>query len=403
MPRATSPYILGDHWLDKRRDGKAPDVWQIARASQRSIIYRSTHCRSLADAKGALDALLAEQKALTYQGAGDAQVIPLLMAYWKEHGKTTINQDQTGRSLRTFIGFLLQDRAGVGAVVTDLVPTLFERFRKWRMGPHCFELTWGGQAVSYSSKSVSGATVQRNINDIRAAVHHAEDNLRIPMAPKIKNLIAKFRSAPRERTLTIAEMARIAWYASHNRDLFRFVALQFATAARPGAALKFDPATQYNHATGLIDLHPVALPQTKKRNAIVPAIRPLRPILKAWAADRPPPIVSRKTAWRIMRRALGLSADVHPKTIRHTIATLLHADGVPGHEIAELLGHEGNLPRTTRTYAKYRPEHLGNVTRALTKYWLAVSREARAFGADHMLTTRKQGGELFVEQRAANP
>ena len=69
-----------------------------------------------------------------------------------------------------------------------------------------------------------------------------------------------------------------------------------------------------------------------------------------------------------MRRALGLSADVHPKTIRHTIATLLHADGVPGHEIAELLGHEGNLPRTTRTYAKYRPEHLGNVTRALTKY-----------------------------------
>ena len=88
--------------------------------------------------------------------------------------------------------------------------------------------------MSYFSKSVSGATAQRNINDIRAAVHHAEDNMRIPMAPKIKNLKAKFKSAPRERTLTIAEMARIAWYASHNRDLFRFVALQFATAARPG-------------------------------------------------------------------------------------------------------------------------------------------------------------------------
>ena len=106
MSRTTSPYILGDHWLDKRRDGKASDIWQIAHASQRSIIYRSTHCRSLADAKGVLDALRDELKALTPQGVGDARVIPLLMAYWKEHGKTTINQDQTGRSLRTFIGFL---------------------------------------------------------------------------------------------------------------------------------------------------------------------------------------------------------------------------------------------------------------------------------------------------------
>lgn len=31
MPREDSPYIVGDFWLDKRRDGKSPDTWQIAR------------------------------------------------------------------------------------------------------------------------------------------------------------------------------------------------------------------------------------------------------------------------------------------------------------------------------------------------------------------------------------
>lgn len=168
-------------------------VWPESNSLNERQVHRSTHTRSLEDAKGVLGAFLAEQKALTRQGAGDAQVVPLLMAYWKEHGKKSVNRDQTGRSLRTFIGFLLQDGVGVGAVVTDLIPTLFERFREWRMAPHRFEMTWGGQAVSYSSECVSGATVQRNINDIRAAVHHAQANLRIPMAPKIRDLDQRYQ------------------------------------------------------------------------------------------------------------------------------------------------------------------------------------------------------------------
>src|SRR5690606_11200591 len=131
--------------------------------------------------------------------------------------------DQTGRSIRTFIAFLAQDRIGAQAVVTDLNPALMERFREWRMGPHRFSVPWGGQQVNYESKGVSGATVQRNINDIRAAVHHAQANLRVPMVPKIKDIDQRYRSAPRERVLTIEEMGRIAWYASHNPDLFRFV------------------------------------------------------------------------------------------------------------------------------------------------------------------------------------
>ena len=195
-------------------------------------------------------------------------------------------------------------------------------------------------------------------------------------------------------------MMRIAWYASHNRDLFRFVALQFATAVRPAAALKFDPAVQYEDRMGLIDLQPEASPQTKKRNAIVPAIRPLKPVLRAWAREGTKPVGSRKTAWRIMRRTLGLTEDVHPKTIRHTVATMLYADEtVPEREIVELLGHEGKLARTTRIYAKYDPTRLHNVTRVLTRLWLQVSRGARRFGADHLLTTGQRGDKFSVVRR----
>lgn len=399
MSRRSSPYILGDYWLEKRRDGKSPDTWQIARAAKRTVVYRSTHCKGLVDAKGVLEAYVAEQKALTLQDANDAEVIPMLMAYWYERGKHLVNADQTARSIRTFIAFLALDSVGVRAVATDLVPTLFERFRNWRMASHNFTIPWAGEITSYNSnEGVSGATVQRNVNDIRAAVGHAVANLRISKAPKIKDIEKHHLSPPRERILTIDELGKIVWYAMHNADLFRFVVLQIATAVRPQAALAFDPKTQFNKRAGLIDLQPDASPQTKKRNAVLPAIRPLRVVLNAWANDERRTVRSRKTAWRVMRRTLGLSNDVFPKTIRHTIATLLYADAsVPEREIVELLGHEGKLATSTRVYAKYDPTRMHNVVRSLTAIWRAIRCSAKSFAADHLLTTIGQGGQNFVE------
>lgn len=399
MPRETSPCIIGDYWLDKRRDGKSPDVWQIARKERGTIIYRSTRQRDVDAARAVLEAFLEERRSLQRQMPHEAVVAAHLVNYWKEHGRKAVNADQCSRSLRTFMGFLMQDPAGIKAVVTDLTPALFERFREWRMSSHGFALEWFGQTYDYASEGVSGATVQRNINDIRAAIHHAEANLRIPMAPRIKDLDSRYSSAPRERILTIDELGRIAWYAKHNADLFRFVVLQIGSAVRPQAALAFDPAKQFINGR-LIDLQPEAAPQTKKRNAVIPAIRPLRVVLRAWARDGANPAKSRKTAWRIMRKALGLSKDVHPKTIRHTIATMLYADPtVPEREIVELLGHEGKLARTTRIYAKYDPARLENVIRGLTTIWLAISKQARLFASGHYLTTEGQGGKNVVARK----
>lgn len=399
MSRDPERYSDGDYWLDKRRDGKSPDIWQIATKARRTVIYRSTRERSLEDAKAVLHAYVAEQRAKKPQEASEADVAALLMTYWREHGRNAINADQTARSIRTFMAFLAQDSRTV-PVVTDLNKALFERFRKWRMSPHDFAMPWGGKPIDYASDGVSGATVQRNINDIRAAVRYAEDNLRIPTSPRIRDVDKKFRSPPRDRLLTIDEMGRMAWYASHNPELFRYMALQLATAVRPDAARKFDPG-QYDSSTNLIDLHPNEAPQTKKRNAIVPAIRPLRPILADWGRDGAKPVGSHKTAWRIMRRVLGLSPDVHAKTIRHTVATMLNQNAaVPQREVSELLGHADELARTSRIYAKYRPEYLRNATRALEGIWLEVSRAARSYSADHRLTKGQRKDPLRIVSAA---
>src|SRR3546814_7346096 len=61
----SSPFVVGEYWLDKRRDGKAGNVWQIARysAESRSIIYRSTKRGDLEDAKGVLLAFVNQERA----------------------------------------------------------------------------------------------------------------------------------------------------------------------------------------------------------------------------------------------------------------------------------------------------------------------------------------------------
>lgn len=407
MSRDSSPYISGKFYLTKRRDGRSPDIWQIAETGrERQGAYRSTRKRDLDEAIAVLDAYILKQKAEQRQEASEANVAAILVNYWKERGREVVNSDQTSRSLYTFLAFLLQDRVGIGAVVTDLMPDLFERFRKWRMGPHSFEIEWFGVTKDYKSHGVAGATVQRNINDIRAAIYYAEANMRIPLAPKIKDIDQRYKSAHKDRILTEDELARIVWYAAHNPDLFRFVLLQITTSVRPMAALKFDPRTQYDDKRGLIDLQPGASPQTKKRNAIIPAIRPMRTILREWAKEEPHIVGSHKTAWRNMRRVLDLDDAVVAKTIRYTIATWLYEmEWVPERQISEMLGHIDEsgrgLARTSRIYAKYRPERMGLVVKALTIIWCRISLKAREFHVDHLLTTGMRGDKFEVKKRPA--
>lgn len=393
MSREGSPFIYGDYWLDKRRDGRSPDIWQIATGT-RSVKYRSTSKRGLDDAKAVIIAYVNELDAKRPQSPDDALVITTLLTYWSEHGSKAVAPQQIASSLRAFIGFLFHDEGtGMNAVVSDLTPAVFVRFREWRMGQHDYSVRWGDKTFDHSSKGVKGETVSRNLDDVRAALNHAETNRRF-LAPKVPAVPKRHRSKPRDRVLSWKELGMIAWYARHFDDLGRYVALLVGTAARPIALAKFN-IDQFDGTN--IDLHPIGAPETDKRNPTIPAIRPLRLILSRWQGTGP--VSSRKTAWRTMRRALGLSDDVVTKTIRHTIATELYANSdLPDRQLSELLGHIGPTNRTTKKYVHLRPEHLQEAARALEAIWLRVQREANTYGAVHLLSTASAKGAKRVDK-----
>ncbi len=139
---------------------------------------------------------------------------------------------------------------------------------------------------------------------------------------------------------------------------------------RPDAAKQFDPATQYDDRFGLINLQPGA--HLGQRSAM-------------------PHNSGDPTAAR--RAPRGGARRLSPGQIQHDrVASAPQCIGavgrrfsendpsVPERQIAEVLSHEGNPNRTTKCHAKYVPQE------ALSKFWMRISRLARTYSADHLLT-----------------
>lgn len=400
MSREDSPYVVGDFWLDKRRDEASPDIWQITTydRARRQVVYRSTRRKSLGDAKVEIHAHVAKERAKKPQNESEAYVALMLDLYWEEHGKSVVSPGQIASSIRQFIAFMIQDAIGAAAIVADLTPQVFERFRVWRMAPHSYELTWHGKLYKHASPGVNGESVQRNINDVRAALIHNEREKRIT-APRIKDIEEGHRSSARERILTPDELIAMLGYAQmHDSALYRFIALQLATAVRPEAAAVFNPGNQWI-ASRYLDLHPPKWKRTKKVNPRVPMIPELAGVLKAWKADGAKPVASHKRAWRTMRRVLGLSDDVHAKTIRYTVATWLSA--VPGIDLTKievLLGHRA-VRKTTATYAKLDVEFLDDLKAPLSSIWVWAHHGVGQWSAVHSLSKPLRGQPIMLVRK----
>lgn len=338
------------------------------------------------------------QKAKGKQDMDTAKVAPLLVQYWNERGSKKLRPAQIASSIRQFIGFLMQDQIGPAATLAQLTPETFRRFQAWRMGPHSYSVIWQGERFDHQSKGVNGESVQRNFDDLSAAFRHHEREGRIPLCPRVPRVEQKDRSEPRDLHLTYEQLGAMIGYARAlpDKTLLRYILLMMATCARSEVAALFDPAEQYNPETGLIDLHPKGRLRTYKRNAFVPAIDALKPVLAEWAANKAKPSKSRKTAWRTMRRTLGLPDAVLPTTIRHTVATRLRNDrNVPTHVIDEFMGHV-ELDATTKRYAKLDPEYLAEIKPGLAIIWERAMEAADAWAADHSLTTGRRGDKLAV-------
>lgn len=405
MSREAPEYTIGDYWLCKRRNGRSPDIWQIAwyDTAARELKYRSTKCRTvdLDRAKEILRTFEADQRS---KGRGQdnslSPLVPHLFHYLKERGPEVKRLDTVKSSFRAWIGFLQQDELGTGAVVADVTKTMIARFRRWRMAPHEYAVQWNGKTFANTSQGVTGETVQRNIEDLRAALHHAEGEGRL-VAPRIASVERKFLSEARDLTFTPERLGAMLGYAYDDAPAYRWLCLMIATASRPGPALAFNPVTQWHG--DVLDLHPGGL-RTDKRNAVVPVIPPLVPVLTAWAQDDHAPVKSRKRWWRTMRRVLSLPVEAAPYTIRHTVATWMDQEGVPGAEMSGIVGHipshRGIARTTSRNYLHYDPRDCPKAVDALCKLFQSAQDHAAQWRAVHYLCKPERGRPITLATKA---
>src|SRR5438067_1783936 len=326
-------YSVGRFWLARREQSPFLQIrWYDERT--KTTRGKSSGCRTLDDAIPVILAHHAADLAEGRQEPAEAMVATVLMQYWREHGKTRINAAATASSLRVFLAFLDQDSVTIAATVADMKPDVFRRFRRWRMKPHGYAIEWLGEQFAHQSKGVKGESIQRSLDDVRAAFNHAVAEGRLPYAPKVPAVPTEERSPPRDVRLTIRQLGAIVGYAAYDIEALRWVLGMIATGCRPHAVLRWNVAKQWDGRGPVFDTHPAGAPKTKKRNALVPVIDEFRPWLQAWADHPHRRVGSRKTWWRTMRAALELPEAIVPKVIRHTIATELRARGISLTDIA---------------------------------------------------------------------
>lgn len=400
MPRETSPYVIGEYWLDQRRDGRSPGIWQVASysAKSRSTVYRSTKQRALDKAIAWFRSWEASERSKAKEQPRDqALILPHLFNYLREQGPDIKRLDTTKSSFRAWIGFLQQDELGTGATIADIDKNFANRFRRWRMKPHGWEVEWDDKVLKHSSEGVSGKTVQRNIEDLRAALHHAEANNRFE-APKVQSVDKKLIKLNPSQPFDLETLGAIFGYAKQERGLYRELCLMLASGCRPGHAMKFDPAEQWQGA--IMDLQPWREDETDKRAAVLPVIDPLRPILADWKENPHDPVKSRKTTWRTMRRVLGLPAWAEAYSIRTTVATYLDKEGTPGAQISGIIGHlpesRGVARITSKHYLAYDPMNCERAKEVLTELFEAVVQRSETWAADHLRTTPLRGHPISL-------
>jgi integrase len=393
-------YTVGRFWLALR--AQSP-FYQIRWYDENSKTTRgkSTGCEALLDAKRAIHAHAEADLLDAPQPPERAAAVPLLLRYYDEHGKRARNAQTIDSSLRIFTAFLDQDRAGIDVTVAALTPDVFNRFQAWRQAPHAWDIEWRGKRYAHQSAGVSGEAIQRNLDDIRAALNHSAGMGRIPMAPKVRSIASGLRSPARSAKLTIEQLGAIVAYASYDIEALRWVLGMIATGCRPDAVLAWDVEKQWGERGPNFDTKPASWPVTKKRNAVVPVIPEFRPWLEAWADHPHKRVGSRKTWWRTMRDALGMDSAFVPKTIRHTIATELRSRGVPMDEIAGLLGHVSDR-RITAGYAKYDPSRLPHAKQQLSAIWQEVCASAKKWHTNHFRVTPTYGTPISIARKMEN-
>lgn len=208
---------------------------------------------------------------------------------------------------------------------------------------------------------VGDGTVIKDLGVLKAALGWAKQagNAVFEMPPQ---------PPPRDRYLTRQEVEKL-WNAAESAHVELFIKLAWATAGRASAILELT-WDRVDFERGNIRLSTGAAGQ--KGRAFVPMTDTLRTALSEAHRVRTTDYVIEWGGAPIKNVAKGFQRaaqrakikNISPHIIRHSSAVRMVTEGVDLYEVGQFLGHTD--PRITyKTYARFRPEHMGKAKAAL--------------------------------------
>lgn len=189
---------------------------------------------------------------------------------------------------------------------------------------------------------VSASTVSKELTTLRQALKYAHDVLRvIPRVPTCRNPIQRWE--PKWRLLTAKQIGAIlgelAKLQGRAREALPYFALMANTGMRGGELAKLTWA-MVDLAARAISL-PGQITKTRRSRTVplnAPAMAALHSVAARCKVGRVFIAGHHYTAWRAACKECGLDGT-RPHDLRHSYASLLHAAGVSGVEIRDILGH----------------------------------------------------------------
>lgn len=420
----------GSFWLQWRKDRR---VWEIAWydpggfGRKRRVRRIATSCTDRGSGNGppeeAVRALYDHHAASSRRTSEPAdEYVETLLADWLDEVELT-NADpaRAANAVARILQFFERERAAGrvdgGPRVSHIDRRFCRRYAEWRL-----------KQPGLRGRLISGATVDRELAALRAALKMAEDDKRIARAPKVFSVPENQKSAPRDVVYSALDIAKILEAAARlpeRRHVVHYVIITLSTHCRGEALLELDLDDQVSN--GVIDFLRPGETQTKKKRSKVR----MAPTLERWIERLTgkaiearsvrfyqgegtlisKPCSSIKTAFTACLLEAGLAEPVldldgkqvikltktaagriksepqvrvrgSPNALRHTIATFLHVMGIPEAQIDMAAGHDGTSTNA-KNYRHMRPEYLTDFCRGIEAFWVEVDKHTKVHRLPH--------------------
>lgn len=348
---------IGDFSVCRHKDTENLYV-SVYIAETRSMVYRSLHTTSVANACNQVEGLV--ERGVTGDPAGALVQKPLrTVAEVLEFYRPTVEKQASAE----FGGIAIDrmTRLMGDRMLQSMVRSDFDRF--------CDAAKGEGIALS---------TVHRTLTVLRSALRMAADDRRlarqhVPAVPYYYKKNHALSAKPKGRVMTTQEIAALI-------DEIEFIHLLIAivylinTASRIGAILDATDA-QIDRTDGLIHLNARDRLQTDKWRPTLPITATLEP----WTRKLPPgPIVNWRgapvgeidTAFEAACERAKLPGGENTYSIRHALGRFMLMQGVKPLEIALFLGHvrPPDSIETTLVYSPFSPDYLLNAKAAVETF-----------------------------------